>query len=701
MKKVCLPRFLSLALLLALSAHLCAATVISPRQLLEVADFGPPVVSPDGRQVAVRVEQASIERNAWDSAWYVVDMDGASPPRRIADGGVPLRDSAGGALPDAPVWSRDGRWIYYRALLDGAVDVWRAAADGSRAEPLTRDPANVRAFTLSEDGRTLIYRVGATRAQVAAAERTEYENGVRIDETVPIGQGLYRSGAVGGRLATQRLGAWFDRVGLLEDAPDRWKAVDLTNGSVRELAPSDVPPAPTAQDFGRGPETPWKWAMEPGGERVALLTRFGEAEGRQDRPNVRLSVRPGMRARSEVECRAAACVGQAITGVQWRPGSDEVLYTVTDPDAGLAQAIYRWNVRTGAVEPVARSHGLLAGGRDPASACGISPMALACVVAAADQPPRLVRIALEGGGMRTLFDPNAALARDMAETPVTLLRWTDASGQGYTGQFYPARIAEGTPAPLFVTYYTCPGFVRGGLGDEWPLASLAGHGIAALCINRRPGYTLDAVARYGEGLSAVASAIDLLAARGEIDRTRVGMGGLSFGTEVTMWTVMQSDLLRAASISSPLLTPTFYLFGSIRGEEFFTGLRRNWQLGAPGETPERWRTLAPSSNLDAIRVPLLMQMPEQEYLYALDFAIPLLRARIADLYVFPNEAHQKFRPSHKLAAYRRNLDWFRFWLQGYERPEPPAREQYVRWRAMKRAGGASASRRVDAGRAED
>jgi dipeptidyl aminopeptidase/acylaminoacyl peptidase len=698
--KNCLPRLLSLALLLVLPTHLLAANVIAPRQLLEIADFSPPMVSPDGRQVAVRVERASIERNTWDSAWYVLDMDGASPPRRVADGGVPLRDSAGIVLPMLPVWSQDGRWIYYRALLDGAIDVWRAAADGSGVEPLTRDLADARAFTLGADGRTLIYRVGATREQVMAAERAEDEQGIRIDETIPIGQGLYRSGAIEGRMATQRLDGWFDRVGLLADVPDRWRAVDLTAGSVRDLALSEVPAAaPAAQDLGRGSEAPWKWAVEPGGDRVALLTRFGQAEGRQDGPDIRLSMRSHARSRVEVECLAAACVGQAITGVQWRPGSDEVLYTVTDPEMGQAQTLYRWNVRTGAVLLVARSRGLLAGGRDPASGCGIASRALACVAATVDQPPRLVRIALESGETHTLFDPNAALARDMAETPVRLLRWTDTSGQAYTGQFYPARAMGGSPAPLFVTYYTCTGYVRGGLGDEWPLASLAGHGIAALCINRRPGYTLDAVARYSEGLSAVESAIDLLAANGEIDRARVGMGGLSFGTEVTMWTVMHSDLLRAASITSPLLTPTFYLFGSVKGDAFFSGLRRNWQIGAPDETPERWRALAPSSNLDAIRIPLLMQMPEQEYLYALDFAIPLVRARSADLYVFPNAAHQKFRPSHKLAAYQRNLDWFRYWLQGYERPELSAREQYVHWRAMKERGDVPQA--ADGGRADD
>ncbi len=65
------------------------------------------------------------------------------------------------------------------------------------------------------------------------------------------------------------------------------------------------------------------------------------------------------------------------------------------------------------------------------------------------------------------------------------------------------------------------------------------------------------------------------------------------------------------------------------------------------------------------------------------YEIPLIRAHRADLYVFPNEPHQKFQPKHKLAVYERNLDWFRFWLQGYEDPDPAKAAQYACWREMK------------------
>lgn len=662
------------------------AEITPSRRLLEVMDFGAPVVSPAGTSVAFRVEQASIERNTYDTVWYVQDMDGKRPPRRVADGGIPLRDSAGVSLPAPAMWSTDERWIYYRAMMDGRIDVWRAATDGSGAEPLTLDPADVRGFSLSADGKVLRYSVGATREEVVAAEQAEYDHGIRIDRTVPVGQNLFRSGAIEGRLATQRhILTSYGRDSLLADFPDHWKAVDLDTRKVRDLPSSEAPShSPKVSELAKqGLPEPWRMAIDDNTGRIALLTRVGNGAGLLEKPDVQMSMLPRTGASQAITCQAELCTGKAISGIQWRPDSDEVLFTVTDPHEGAAQSIFRWNVRTGAVHLVVSSGGLISGGRDRFSSCGLSSDALACVTAEADQPPRLERIDLEAGQRRIMFEPNEALAQDIAATaPARLLRWTDAKGVEFTGRLFAARRTDDTPPPLFITYYSCTGFLRGNVGDEWPLATLAGHGVSALCINSAP-YRLDAVERYDLGLSAVASVIELLSSSGEIDPARVGMGGLSFGSEVTYWTLIQSDLLVAASVASAPVTPISYLFRSLAGDPYVANRKEYWQLGALDETPDRWQELSPGLNLGKMQAAMLMQMSEQEYLFSLDYAIPLIRDYRADLYVFVDEPHQKFQPKHKLAVYERNLDWFRFWLLGYEDPDPAKNQQYSIWRAMR------------------
>src|SRR3546814_11886716 len=100
---------------------------------------------------------------------------------------------------------------------------------------MTLDAANVRDFALDADGRVLKYSVGATREEVIEAEQAEYDHGIRIDSTVPLGPNLFRSSNLEGRLATQRFGkVWFDYASLLADRPTRWKANDLRTLKGRE-----------------------------------------------------------------------------------------------------------------------------------------------------------------------------------------------------------------------------------------------------------------------------------------------------------------------------------------------------------------------------------------------------------------------------------------------------------------------------------
>src|SRR3546814_4946064 len=85
--------------------------------------------------------------------------------------------------------------------------------------------------------------------------------------------------------------------------------------------------------------------------------------------------------------------------------------------------------------------------------CGLSSETLVCVATEADRPPRLEAIDLATGRRQVLFDPNSALAEDIAATvPAKLIRWTDVRGREFTGQLFEALRADGAePPPLFVT----------------------------------------------------------------------------------------------------------------------------------------------------------------------------------------------------------------------------------------------------------
>jgi dipeptidyl aminopeptidase/acylaminoacyl peptidase len=676
-----------------------AGAAPTPRQLVEISDLADVAVAPDGTVAAFRRETASVERNTYDTTWYVVALDGANPPLRIADGGAPLRYNWGMPVIEPPLWSPDSRWIYYRAEFDGQVQVWRAARDGARAEPVTRDAADVEAFSLSRDGRSLDYTVGAAREDIARAERDEDDHGIRIDRSIFVGQNLTRALDYNGRLSTQRL-TDDNRVeaGLLSDQPKRQKRVDLATLTVRDVSDAERArdSSPGAVQSVKADPTAVSISRSPTGDWTAFLTPVADPLNDKKRKLLK-AVQEGD-GKTVITCAAAVCQDADIAALAWRPGRGEVIFTVTDHARGRAQSLYGWNIGANTVRKIVSAEGLLNGGRVDSgeTPCAVGERFAVCVGAANDVPPRLERLDLETGARQVLYDPNPTL-HGVGAPMVSLLTWSDDQGHAFTGQYFAPRAApEGRPAPLFITYYSCPGYVRGGSpGDEWPLAEMAADGIAGLCINYPFGLPLEATDRYDLGLSAVRSGIDLLARRGLVDRTRVGMGGLSFGSEVTLWVAMKSDLLAAASVASPFGSPTYYWFMALRGEDELALLKKAWGLGAPSETPERWKQLSPSYNIDKIHAPLLLQLPEQEYLNAIDYFVPLLRSPTpVEMFAFPHEGHQKVSPRHKLAVYERNLDWFRFWLQDYVDPDPRKAAQYDRWRAERQKAQAAAPRAV-------
>jgi hypothetical protein len=48
------------------------------------------------------------------------------------------------------------------------------------------------------------------------------------------------------------------------------------------------------------------------------------------------------------------------------------------------------------------------------------------------------------------------------------------------------------------------------------------------------------------------------------------------------------------------------------------------------------------------------------------------------------DEHVITNPVERLASQGLSVDWFRFWLQGYENPDPAKADQYKRWRELKK-----------------
>src|SRR3546814_18310317 len=102
---------------------------------------------------------------------------------------------------------------------------------------------------------------------------------------------------------------------------------------------------------------------------------------------------------------------------------------------------------------------------------------------------------------------------------------------------------------------------------------------------------------YATALEGISKIIDRLAARGVVDKARVGMGGFSYGGDVAAWVGGKSDLLSAISVASSQTSPPWYWFSApIEGRP--SALKQRWGLGRPDETPRHLPQISPAPFTD-------------------------------------------------------------------------------------------------------
>jgi DNA-binding winged helix-turn-helix (wHTH) protein len=72
--------------------------------------------------------------------------------------------------PDGPctsaVWSPDGRWMYFTAVVDGASHVWREPFPSGALQQITSGPTTARGIAMSPDGRSLVTSLGILESGV-------------------------------------------------------------------------------------------------------------------------------------------------------------------------------------------------------------------------------------------------------------------------------------------------------------------------------------------------------------------------------------------------------------------------------------------------------------------------------------------------------------------------------------------------------
>ena len=125
------------------------------RVLVEGEDASQPRWSPGGQRIAYCRRTTTNQRNIWTIA---------------ADGSDPRPVTVGGAVDWNPVWSGDGKYLFFASDRKAAASLWRIRIDEAtgrtlgQPEPVTGPTAEVLQMDLARDGRRMVY---ATRVQDA------------------------------------------------------------------------------------------------------------------------------------------------------------------------------------------------------------------------------------------------------------------------------------------------------------------------------------------------------------------------------------------------------------------------------------------------------------------------------------------------------------------------------------------------------
>jgi dipeptidyl aminopeptidase/acylaminoacyl peptidase len=191
-------------------------------------------------------------------------------------------------------------------------------------------------------------------------------------------------------------------------------------------------------------------------------------------------------------------------------------------------------------------------------------------------------------------------------------------------------------------------------------------------------------------------AVNTLAAQGLVDPDRVGIIGFSRAGWYTEFILAHSKIPYKAATVADNVQYSLGEYWLLHTEALIRGYDAMYGGSPYGKSLNDWLRYSVSFNLGKIHTPLLMEVMGKGISFdhaheapdnlALSFEIftglnKLVRP--VELYFYPNEVHQPDHPRARLSSLQRNLDWYRFWLQGYERPNPDDPDQYKRWEHLR------------------
>ena len=692
-----------------------APRAFQPNDWHKVKQLASPALSPDGRLVAVTVTTVNERENKRHSEVWVVPTAGgeavrytapgfeSSNPRFSPDGKYLLftsnrpggrgntwalrMDAPGGeafqpddALPEGSM-PRDRRFVVWSdaAPADSAA---RGDSTARSADPFARMQATARpphgAITRPVnparfDGRHIVdlgYQANGRGFVPNAREPRTYRPAQIWMQAPGSAKRALTSVAYSHRDVTVspdgRLVAFVADAELRSDsvtAAERDSLGKLPYDAAREAQPRndvdvfllDVANPTTPRRLVRWTGTESDVAWSPDGRQVAFVGRANRTT------NARLYV-----------VDAAGGEPRELLGdwqyepdqVSWLPNGDlAVLATI-----GGRTALFH-------VSPKSKEMREVIGGRRRIAGMSMDEKAtkVAFVATSMDKPTELFLADANGRNERRLTSFNDSLLREVAFSDAERFTYQSVGGLEIEGWLMkPYGYEPGKKYPLVLYIHGGPhSQYNEGWFDEFQ--NIAGAGMWVLFTNPRgsSGYGADFTystrGRWGaEDYEDIMKAVDIAAARPDVDSTRMGVTGGSYGGFMTAWITTKTDRFKAAQ-TDRMISNWWSWYGSSDAQ----GLTTFEFYGRPWENPAMYDSLSPIRYVQKVKTPTLIVQSEEDHRTPMSDAeqwFAALRQRDVPIEFvrYPRSTHDLSRtgePWLLVDRLGRLRGWFAYWLQ--------------------------------------
>jgi dipeptidyl aminopeptidase/acylaminoacyl peptidase len=676
-----------------------------------VANVSTPSISPDGKRVAMTVTRAVEAENRRHSEIWVVNTAGGEPQRWTS----PSTESSN------PRWSHDGKYLFFTSQRPGGRgNTWAIRLDEPSGEAVQVDgypdgsmPTN-HAFAVftgpaRQDPPARAASDPFARMQPMAKPPfdgiTRPTDPARFDGRHVVDM-TYKSNGVGfvpGR-ATARTWRpqqiWKQSVGdtartMITNAlyshrsptvsPDgQWIAfiaesklradsvVDLERDSLAKLPynkvrdeaernDADIYVMPSAGGTPRkvadwmGAESAITWSAD--GKQLAFIGRPGRTKS----------------ARIYVVDVAGGAPRNLLGDWQYEPSDFEwtsggALYFTAD--IGGRSAILQADL-AGASAPKE-----IIGGRRQLRGMSFdgSGKTVAFVATSLTKPTELFVANADGSGERKLTGFNDELNKDVVWSDAERFTYKSVGNLEIEGWLMkPYGYEAGKKYPMVIYIHGGP---HSAYGEGWfdEFQNLAAQGMYVLFTNPRgssgygAAFTYSTRGRWGlEDYQDLMKAVDIVAARPDVDSTKMGATGGSYGGFMTTWIATRTNRFKAIQ-TDRTITDWTYWYGSSDAQ----GLTEFEFYGKPWDNQKLYDTLSPIRYVSKVKTPMLLVQSEEDHRTPMGSAeiwfMSLKKQGVpVEMIRYPRSTHDLSRtgePWLLVDRLGRLRQWFGHWLQG-------------------------------------